>query len=479
MTFAFVGTVSAVENWILSETTPYVLTFTCTSGCGGVYPHTLDLTLYDVNDGSFTGVGRYNVTPTITWSVTNGNISGNNISFKVDYDASLYYVDVVGTIATSGAMSGTAGNLSQTFTWTMTPNALYNRRAEILNPTEGEKVEGLVSFTAYLNDDDADNIQWAVRQGTCDMVASANVFGNVTGVSDIADIDQDDLSNQTFSFTGNMSGLDEGNYCFVYNPVEDSGESNLRLTREFVLDHDFDDDGVLNEIDKCPGTGPDTYEAGLGTNRWMWNGEGWVTNSPAEKNGKAVGPNVGFTIADTFGCSCTQILDSMSKTLGEDFQGHYNFMCSKSIIEDWISGEYYLETVNVPSTTGVGIDSVMSPILGQDYFLKASGTYRFGSVESWGEYGIADAEYAYRNDSYSRPLPPDNWTLGDDTNYPSVLGLDVQVDNVNVYWGNYSTEHKYTYLYSGTDNPIHFHIYDNQYTDNSGEIAVDIFAKLW
>lgn len=110
----------------------------------------------------------------------------------------------------------------------------YARTAEITSPTSGQDVYGLVNFTAYLNDDDADAIQWAVRQGTC-AAGTGTVFGNVDSHSDVAVIDQSNLSNQTFSFTGDMSSLPLGMYCFIYNPVEDAGEANIRETVEFNL----------------------------------------------------------------------------------------------------------------------------------------------------------------------------------------------------------------------------------------------------
>lgn len=44
----------------------------------------------------------------------------------------------------------------------------FVRSAEILNPTVGQKVSGNVSFDAVLHDKDKDdNVQWAVRAGTC------------------------------------------------------------------------------------------------------------------------------------------------------------------------------------------------------------------------------------------------------------------------------------------------------------------------
>lgn len=111
---------------------------------------------------------------------------------------------------------------------------LYDRKAKILSPKEVEELFGTVIFKAYLNDDDADSVQWAIRPGTCAMGAPA-VFGNVDGRTEVADIDQSDLAMQTFAFVGDMTEMEPGPYCFVYNPVEDAGESDIRLTREFML----------------------------------------------------------------------------------------------------------------------------------------------------------------------------------------------------------------------------------------------------
>src|SRR5690606_1362140 len=57
------------------------------------------------------------------------------------------------------------------------------RNAEITAPTPGEEVSGMVDFEAFLIDDDADSVQWAVRQGTC-AAGTNTVFGNVDGHSD-------------------------------------------------------------------------------------------------------------------------------------------------------------------------------------------------------------------------------------------------------------------------------------------------------
>lgn len=119
------------------------------------------------------------------------------------------------------------------FDWTRF-DVLYPRTAEITSPEVNQDVYGEVEFTAYLDDDDQDSVQWAVREGTC-AAGTNTVFGNVDGKSDSATIDSSELSNQTFSFTADMSSLTPGMYCFIYNPTEDSGESNIRETVEFNL----------------------------------------------------------------------------------------------------------------------------------------------------------------------------------------------------------------------------------------------------
>lgn len=119
------------------------------------------------------------------------------------------------------------------FDWTRF-DVLYPRTAAITAPTTGQDVYGLVNFAAYLDDKDEDSIQWAVRQGTC-AAGTNTVFGNVDGHSDVATLDKSVLSHQAFSFTGDMSTMTPGMYCFIYNPTEDSGESNIRETVEFYL----------------------------------------------------------------------------------------------------------------------------------------------------------------------------------------------------------------------------------------------------
>ena len=224
----------ATENWDLTGS--YTIDSTCTAGCAGTYSHHMDVTSMDLESGEFSGTGYYIVNPSYTWDM-DGTLSGDTVNFNILYTGlnSGYYVDFTGQVDGNGTMSGTAvSSTGQTFDWSTSDKATFNRRAYITSPDEGENVWGEVTFSAYLVDDDADPIQWAVRKGTC-AAGTNTVFGNVDGKTDVASIDTSNLSNQTFSFTDDMTGMELGMYCFIYNPVEDAGEVNIRLTRQFQL----------------------------------------------------------------------------------------------------------------------------------------------------------------------------------------------------------------------------------------------------
>lgn len=93
---------------------------------------------------------------------------------------------------------------------------------------------------------------------------------------------------------------------------------------------DSDGDGVkdCDEPTVCWGTSTDVPSEELGTNRWIWDGSDWVTKSP-----KGKGPEKDFTMEQTRGCSCFQIL----ATYDEPMEGHYKFGCSQSVLEEFIA----------------------------------------------------------------------------------------------------------------------------------------------
>jgi len=95
------------------------------------------------------------------------------------------------------------------------------------------------------------------------------------------------------------------------------------------------------ELNICELTGDDTVADGLvpgvrlGTNRWTFDGEEWVTTKP-----KGKGWDKSFSIEDTHGCNCEQILDWLHENYPQEYgemKGHWKFGCSISVLEDFIA----------------------------------------------------------------------------------------------------------------------------------------------
>jgi hypothetical protein len=263
--------------------------------------------------------------------------------------------------------------------------------------------------------------------------------------------------------------FDTGTY--TSNPAGLSFKATINYTENL----DCDNDGVLNEVDFCPDTIADNPTKELGVNRHIWrSGDHLTTLLPKGKN-KMEGQS-SFTLAGTYGCSCEQILDEMVKATGFDFNGHYKFGCSKSIIEDWIAGKYFMERVTVPSTDEDGVESLATLDSDFDYTLKASGTacaaWDEGTQTCYYPDGLKrefDAEYTnYPNGTWGY----DGW--GGNPNY-----LDLMVNGLYVNWGLYSVLHEYEYTVTGSDVKLGLKIYDTVYLDNHGDLFVDIFANLW
>ena len=112
-------------------------------------------------------------------------------------------------------------------------NPIFDRSAEISAPSEGEVVSGVIDLLATLNDEDGDDdVQWAVRKGTCEE-GTDTVFGNVDGFNNSFTWD-----GYNFSSTADTSLWENGEYCFVFNPTESSGDDPIRETRNFIVDNE-------------------------------------------------------------------------------------------------------------------------------------------------------------------------------------------------------------------------------------------------
>ncbi|MBN2559007.1 MAG: PKD domain-containing protein, partial [Clostridia bacterium] len=89
-----------------------------------------------------------------------------------------------------------------------------------------------IDFDAIYWDDDFDNVQWAVRRASSVPNNPNTVWGNVDGRNDPFDWDGH-IFHSTADATTWLADL---YYAFVWNPVEDVGEPNIRLVRSFRID---------------------------------------------------------------------------------------------------------------------------------------------------------------------------------------------------------------------------------------------------
>ena len=104
---------------------------------------------------------------------------------------------------------------------------------EITSPTSGEHVSGTLNLAANYVDNEStntDGVQWAVRAGTC-AASTGTVFGNVDGKNSVFSWD-----DNNFSATLDVRNVTPGEYCFVFNPVDDAGQPNVRVTQTFYID---------------------------------------------------------------------------------------------------------------------------------------------------------------------------------------------------------------------------------------------------
>ncbi|ODS35073.1 hypothetical protein BEH94_03890 [Candidatus Altiarchaeales archaeon WOR_SM1_SCG] len=107
--------------------------------------------------------------------------------------------------------------------------------------------------------------------------------------------------------------------------------SSFGAEEEICVDND--EDGVSDDIDYCPDTiiPEDAPTMRLGVNRFALVDDDGIFDTKLPK-GKGKGPQKSYTIEDTQGCSCSQIIDILG--LGK---GHEKFGCSISVMDDFIA----------------------------------------------------------------------------------------------------------------------------------------------
>ncbi|MFQ5647965.1 MAG: thrombospondin type 3 repeat-containing protein, partial [Candidatus Aenigmatarchaeota archaeon] len=96
-----------------------------------------------------------------------------------------------------------------------------------------------------------------------------------------------------------------------------------------ACDPDVDGDGVPDDVDKCPGTTLDILQNTLKPNNHYYTDNAWWTNT-----GSANSPDIvlsQYTMTDTFGCSCGQILYCKPG----DNNGELKYGCSPGTMNVW------------------------------------------------------------------------------------------------------------------------------------------------
>ncbi len=235
---------------------------------------------------------------------------------------------------------------------------------------------------------------------------------------------------------------------------------NLNLTSY----SDDDNDGIADYEDKCLGTTPDDFpQWNKSKGRYMWSGEAWVSSGKGDKN---FNPDLAYT----YGCSGEQILAILEEATGLSFDGHYKFGVSKSILEEFHNGRYYIETVIVPANSETTVSSAISLVSGKNYVFKASGTANAGDGIDF------DVDYSFRI--------PTSITWTDAVSTYEYLGdtlLDLMVNSGFVNWDNdavYNPTHTYEYTFVGAGAPATFQVYDVYYPNNTGSLTVNIYAEI-
>lgn len=209
---------------------------------------------------------------------------------------------------------------------------------EITNPNDGLTVSGIVNVRGSVNDANPHHYWFVIQNSGGTTVAGPRVVNDTNSFNDklLLSWDTTNIANGTYIIK--FEARDAANN-------KDDGSSDWH---EVTVDNDLDkdDDGVEDKNDLCVSIIPPSEgDIDLNPNHYAWTGS-IATDKfkmgaiPAKnKNGKAVGPNKSFTLNDTFGCSCLQIIDWLVAEDSEkygDMLGQREHGCSLGTMEEFI-----------------------------------------------------------------------------------------------------------------------------------------------
>jgi hypothetical protein len=255
--------------------------------------------------------------------------------------------EIGGLVVTGAPASDTlvVNSLILTKSFAMTPTVIAGEEAimsfSIMNPSTDTQTR--ISF-----DDDIDAfIAGAIRTGT-PLVGECGVSSILSGTDFITFSDGELGPGASCSFDVTIAIPSEtgpGDYLNTTSEVIQAGllagnPASATLTVLLPV-LDADNDGVLDDVDVCLNTViPESVPTQkLKPNRYALVDDDTIFDVGASgKGGKSgTGPDI-FTIEDTGGCSCEQIIDAVE--LGN---GHTKFGCSLGAMRDWV------ELLNTPS----------------------------------------------------------------------------------------------------------------------------------
>jgi hypothetical protein len=314
------GAIPAARLVVLDDDATATSTF-----CGGTASYTSDAWLADDGDDIYLGTG--NVTPSGYTVELGAFTAGRELVFYIYvYDTDIIYYSGPGERNPDGLVHAAVNDLGAGAFLVGFEDLFGGGDQDYDDINLVMQTTGIAIDDEDIDDDgvldEVDNCVFQPNPDQGDADEDAN--------GDVCDVCPLDAQNDA---DGDGFCADVDNCPATANDQTDAdgdGAGDVCDGCPFDADDDSDHDGVCGDEDACPDTAsPDGVpKIALGVNRWAdVDGDGvFDTRQP---NGE--GPGRSYTIEDTAGCSCGQIIEQLA--LGA---GHAKFGCSISAMDEWV-----------------------------------------------------------------------------------------------------------------------------------------------